>query len=332
MARKSLGFVPLIWQCPYCETQNPGPIKSCTSCGAPQPEDVDFKQVDEKEFNFIKDEALIRMAKAGPNIHCPYCGTRNPNTAELCSHCGGDLSMGGKLRKAGGKVKSASQDGQPPAVEAPAAKKKPSRSLVIFGIIFAFACLAGFIVLMILLLKTDDITGTVTDVAWERSVAVEAYLMVTDQAWWDEVPQGAEVLSCSQQYRYTADEPQPNATEVCGTPYVEDTGTGVGEVVQDCTYQVYDDYCEYENLQWMVVDTVTATGQDLNPTWPSPPLESDQRLGEQQEAYVITFSADGDQYTYETTNSGLFMQAEPGSSWTLKVNQFNAVQSIEPAN
>ena len=48
MARKTLGFVPLIWQCPHCETQNPGPIKTCTSCGAPQPDNVDFKTVDEK--------------------------------------------------------------------------------------------------------------------------------------------------------------------------------------------------------------------------------------------------------------------------------------------
>ena len=64
--------------CPSCETQNPGKIKSCTSCGAPQPDDVEFLLVEEDKFNFIKDEALIRMAKAGPDIHCPYCGTRSP--------------------------------------------------------------------------------------------------------------------------------------------------------------------------------------------------------------------------------------------------------------
>jgi hypothetical protein len=229
-------------------------------------------------------------------------------------------------------VESISQEEQPPTVEASAPKKIRSKSLVIFGIIFAVACLAGFIVLMILLLKTDDITGTVTDVAWERMVAVEAFQMVTGQAWWDEVPEGAEVLSCSQDFRYTSEEPQPNATEVCGTPYVEDTGTGVGEVVQDCTYDVYDDYCDYQTMQWVVIDTVTETGEDLNPSWPSPALTSDQRLGQQEENYTITFSADGDQYTYETTNSELFLQAEPGSSWILKVNQLNAVQSIEPAN
>ncbi|MFW5713334.1 MAG: double zinc ribbon domain-containing protein [Brevefilum sp.] len=332
MARKTLGFVPLIWKCPFCETQNPGPIKSCTSCGAPQPEDVDFMTVDEEEFNFIKDEALIRMAKAGPDIHCPYCGTRNPGTAELCSHCGGDLSMGGKLRKAGIRVENVSVEEQPPPVHAPTPEKKRSRSFVIFAIIGGIACLAAFVVLMFLILKTDDITGTVTDVAWERSIAIEAYQTVTEQAWWDEVPEDAEVLSCEEEYRTTSDEFQPNATEVCGTPYVEDTGTGVGEVVQDCTYEVYDDYCEYETMAWVVIDTATASGQDLDPYWPSPSLTTQQQLGERDEDYTIIFQADGTQYTYETSNSELFLQAEPESSWVLKVNQFNTVQSIEPAN
>ena len=203
---------------------------------------------------------------------------------------------------------------------------------MIFGIIGGIACLAAIVVLLILLLKTDDIIGTVTDVSWERSIAVEAFQTVTNQAWWDEVPEGAEVISCSQEYRFTSDEIQPNATEVCGTPYVEDTGTGVGEVVQDCTYEVYDDYCEYEAMEWVVVDTATEAGRNLEPFWPSPGLTTEQRLGERSEDYSITFEADGSQYTYETTNSELFLQAEPGSTWTLKVNQLDAVQSIEPAN
>ena len=91
---------------------------------------VSRKTVDEEEFNFIKDEALIRMAKAGPDIHCPYCGTRNPGTAELCSNCGGELSMGGKFRKAGIKVQSVSEAEEPPPVEAPAPKKKRGLSAV----------------------------------------------------------------------------------------------------------------------------------------------------------------------------------------------------------
>jgi len=71
MARKVLGYIELVWTCDSCGTKNPGAIRSCTSCGAPQPVDVKFERVDPATFNFIKDEALIRIAKAGPDKHCP---------------------------------------------------------------------------------------------------------------------------------------------------------------------------------------------------------------------------------------------------------------------
>ena len=84
MARKVLGYIQLIWTCSYCGTQNPGAIKSCTQCGAPQAPDIQFEKVDAETFEFIKDEALIRMAQKGADKHCPYCGTRNSIDAETC--------------------------------------------------------------------------------------------------------------------------------------------------------------------------------------------------------------------------------------------------------
>lgn len=332
MARKTLGFVPLIWVCPYCDTKNPGPIKTCTSCGAPQPDDVEFLQVDDDEFNFIKDEALIRMAKAGPDIHCPYCGTRNPATAELCSNCGGELNVGGKARKAGQEVRTVEEAQAPPPVAAPKPKKKRSRRFTIFAVIGVLALIACLVVTLMLFLKTDTVTATVTGVQWERSIAVEAFTTTTEQDWWDEVPEGADVLSCTQEYRYTSEEPEPNATEVCGEERVEDTGTGIGEVVQDCTYQVYDDYCEYEIMDWVVVDTITESGDNLDPAWPVTNLTENQRLGARDETYSIVFTDNGDSYTYTTTTDDLFLIAEPGSTWLLEVNQLGGVQSIEPAD
>ncbi len=332
MARKTLGFIPLIWKCAHCDTQNPGPIKTCTSCGAPQPPDVKFTRVDEATFNFIKDEALIRMAKAGPDIHCPFCGTRNLATAKLCTNCGGELNVGGQARQVGGRVETEAeaQASSVPATPVPA--KKLSRSAIIFGVLGVMACLAIMIVLMMMLFKTDDITASVTDIAWERSVAVEAFTLVTSSGWWDEIPSSADVQSCSQAYRYTSDVPQANATEVCGEEYVEDTGTGIGEVVQECVYRVYDDYCEYTAMAWVVVDTVTESGNDLYPDWPYLTLGQDQREGARNERYRITFSGDGESYTYTTTDSDLFIMAEPGSRWILSVNSMGGVQSIEPAN
>jgi len=332
MARKSLGFVPLIWQCDSCGTQNPGPVKTCTSCGAPQPTDVEFLRVDEEKFNFIKDEALIREAKAGPNIHCPFCGTRNPASAKLCSNCGGELTMGGKAREAGQKVRTKAEAEQRLPVDVPKPKKKRSRSFTIFAIIAGLVVITGCIVLLMLLLNTDAVTATVTDVAWERAIAVEEYTTVTRNDWLDEIPANADVGSCTLSYRYTSEQEQPNATEVCSEAEYIDTGTGLAEKVVECVYEIWDDYCEYTVLDWVLVENVTTSGDDLNPYWPDPNLSSEQRFGEQSESYVIIFSGDGETYRYSTSDVNLFLEAQTGSRWRLEVNQLGGVQSIEPAN
>jgi hypothetical protein len=342
MARKNLGFVSLIWECSYCKTQNPGPIKTCTSCGAPQPDDVEFLRVDEEKFNFIKDEALIRMAQAGPDIHCPYCGTRNPAGAELCSNCGGEINIKGKVvRDTGKEVRTVSEAEQelqeiptpkPSVTPISTPRKKPSRMVKILGALGILAVIAGCIILLMLFLKTDTVEATVTKGAWERSVAIEAFRTVTDSGWWDEIPDSAEIQSCTQRYRYTSDSPEPNATEVCSDPIVEDTGTGIGEVVQECVYEVYDDYCDYTYMNWVVVSTAVEKGEDWNPVWPKPNLNADQQLGTTTESYTIVFTGDGETYTYTTSDPETYMMAQPGTLWELSVNQLGGIQSIEPAN
>jgi hypothetical protein len=342
MARKTLGFIPLIWECPYCNTQNPGPIKTCTSCGAPQPDDVEFLRVDEEKFNFIKDEALIRMAQAGPDIHCPYCGTRNPSDAEFCSNCGGEINIKGKVvRDTGGEVRTTTEAKEEPPrapVQTPSTpptsppRKKISRTAKILGGLGILAVIAGCIILLMLLLKTDSVEATVTAGSWERSVAIEAFREVTGSGWWDEIPDSAEIQSCTQRYRYTSENPEPNATEVCSEPIVEDTGTGIGEVVQECVYEVYDDYCDYTYMNWVVVSTVVESGEDWDPVWPQPGLTADQQLGAASEEYTIVFTGDGETYTYTTSDADTYLMAQPGTLWELSVNQLGGIQSIEPAN
>ena len=343
MARKSLGFIPLIWECPFCETQNPGPIKSCTSCGAPQPDDVEFLQVDEEKFNFIKDEALIRMAKAGPDIHCPFCGTRNSGTAKLCSKCGGELSLGGKARATGQKVRTLGEaktrESSPapsptpsmPQTQSPAGTPPKKGRTVLFTIIGILAIVACIVAIYLLFIKREKLDATVTGVDWQRSIVVEAYREVTDQDWWDEIPGDAEIVDCWEQHRYTSDEPEPNSTEVCSESFVEDTGTGVGEVVQDCTYEVYDQYCEYTAMAWQEVRTVTESGDDLDPFWPVINLAADEQTGAKTEEYRIFFDTSKRDYTYSMTDLDIFLQATPGSDWVIEVNKAGGILELYPS-
>jgi hypothetical protein len=130
--------------------------------------------------------------------------------------------------------------------------------------------------------------------------------------------------------RSTSDTPQPGAREVCGTPYTLDTGTGMGKVVQDCVYEVYDDYCTYTTLQWGVINTVVQRGSGLSAAWPSANLRAGEELGQRSEKYVCVVTANDREYSFDL-RSDEFDLCQPGSQWKLEVNALGGVVEAEPA-
>lgn len=361
MTKKTVGYVHLEWECPACGTRNKGIDKICRNCGAAQPDDVQFEQVAQETL--IEDEKLIAQAKAGPDVHCPFCGTRNSAAADQCSQCLADLSEA-KAREAG-QVVGAHQKNAVPDVacsfcgsmnsgtalhcvhcgaalpkqarpEAKSSKPQVRRAtglsktarFVLFGILGLLVI--GCIALVVLSNRTEEIVGEVQSVSWEYAILVEALTPVEDQEWRDRLPDDAEIVSCRQELRRTQPNPAPGAVEVCGTPYTVDTGTGVGEVVQDCSYEIYDELCTYTELQWREFDLVSLTGNDFSPEWPNPTLAQDQRLGESTEAYEVYFWADGRSYTYRPNDLNEFTRFAEGSRWILEVNALNNVRSVTP--
>lgn len=358
MARKQVGFVELQWKCPRCGSLNPGPKQVCVNCGAPQPKDVKFEQAPRQEL--IKDEAEKAKAAAGPDIHCPYCGTRNPAGSKVCKQCGGDLSEGA-LREAGQVVgaysfgppttikcprcgtenpdtaKSCSSCGSSLAQEAEVAAAKPVAPAgkmpiwMIVAIVAVVVVCGGIVLISLLSNRTKGTTGVIENVRWERVIPIEALVAVQYETWQDQIPQDAEVNTCREEIRSVESEPVPNSVEVCGTPYTVDTGSGYGEVVQDCEYQVYDNFCSFTVEEWRQVDTAVMSGSDQRPTWPEPIMEAGQRVGENRsENYVIVFSSGDQTFTYTTSDLSLFQQAEVGEQWGLNVNTFGKLISVEP--
>lgn len=359
MAKKSLGYVQLVWTCPRCETRNPGPQKFCNGCGAPQPPNVEFEQPPEEKL--ITDQSQLAQAKLGPDIHCPYCAARNPGNAKFCGACGGELA-GGEKRQAGKILGGhraepakpivcpscgaqnpadasrcancggslAAPRAQPEAV-GPAPKARRPAALGIGLALGLVVCLGAAGALLLLTSRTQDVVGQVQQVEWTRSIAVEALQEVESEGWWDEIPSDAYLGTCSYEYRETRTEPAPYATEVCGAPYTVDTGSGYGEVVQDCVYEVYDEWCRYAASEWTVVDTLVNSGDDLVPLWPSAQLASGQRLGAEDERYrVLLFTPDG-QIEYQPADEAEFSAFTPGSEWVLEVNALGNLVSVQPA-
>ena len=352
MARKSIGFTHLIWVCPNCHTRNPGPQKMCTSCGSPQPKDVHFEQAGKQDI--IKDDKEISSASAGADIHCPYCGARNPAGAATCSQCLGDLTEG--IKRQSGRVVGAykKDEGQPlicPSCGSPNAAnaarcancgspfqktapksvdaKQPMSDkarLIIIG-------LGVLVVISIMFflsrgLASDELIGRVSQASWQRSIQVKRYQMVVKSDWWDKLPDDANVNDCVERLRYSSETAVNDAIEICGTPYVIDQGSGYGEVVQDCRYDIYDYYCEYEEPAWVSATPLVQSGSGFSAFWPQVQESGDLQLGNRSETYTIVFQTDDGIKRYTTSDFQLFQQAQIGTQWQLNVDGFGNIKSI----
>jgi len=365
MTQKELGYVELEWTCPNCKTRNKGTVKMCTACGAAQPADVQFEQAQTQEL--VTDQEKIEIAKKGPDIHCPYCGARNLADAPVCIQCGGDLKTG--LRREVGKVIGAytpqtgpikdipcpncgtlnpetsqtckacganmHMEAPQPLPAAPVTAAKPANKWL--GI--AIAGGAGLLVLLCLfffvstLTKRENLSGTVANTSWVRMINVEELRDVSREAFREDIPSGAVVGACQEKYHHTQPQPPTGgeaSEEVCGTPYTKDTGSGMGQVVQDCEYKVSLDYCRYTVKEWQVVNKLEQSGSDLNPQWPVLHMAQNQRQGSQEQSYKIVFQTPNGELTYTTNDETTFRQFTPGSEWDLTLNGFGSIVDIEP--
>jgi DNA-directed RNA polymerase subunit RPC12/RpoP len=364
LAKKTVGYVEMEWTCPNCGSKNPGMNKNCGTCGAPQPANVEFELGEKREI--ITDAQKVQAAAKGADIHCPYCGTRNPADAATCAQCGGDLKEGtkrasgrvlnavpvqpgleikcpncgtlnspgndkcsacGTLLTARAAVPAAQTATQAPGAASGNAKLGFFRPWMALPIIAVL--LACCVTLGFLFFRTKSAMGVVQNVQWERVISIEALREVTREAWRDQVPNDGQIISCTQEYRTRQDNPAPNSKEVCSTAYV-DKGNGVAEVVETCYYEVYDDYCKYTAPEWQQVDSATAQGADLQPYWPQVNLSNGEREGERKEAYTAYFETSDGVKEFTTDDAALFVQLQPGTQWTLTVNTFGQVVEVSP--
>ena len=314
MPEETVGYVRLEWTCERCGTINPGPQNKCQGCGAPQPEEQDFELPPQQKL--IADEEELRRAKSGPDVHCAYCGARSPADAETCVQCGAPMGEG--TARQTGEVLGASQTGAAADVactfcgainpgnatkcdscggsltrpeakpksravfsSASAKARKAKKGLGVFailGIVLACVILVGAIAL---LSQTSEQMGVVREVSWEQAIDIQELRPATYESWQDEVPSGAQMATCQQKFRHTSSEPVAGAKKICGTSYVKDQGSGFGKVVQECNYEVYDDWCKYVVDEWKVVHTEKTAGTDLNPVWPDVTLGASREKGKE---------------------------------------------------
>ena len=373
MARKSLGYVELEWTCPSCHTRNPGTAPKCLQCNTAQPEDVKFEQAPEEKL--ITDETKIAAAKAGPDIYCAYCGTRNPATATACKQCAAPLGEG--KARAAGEVLGGLRTAPAPPVKCPACgadnpamalkcancgaslekapapqppAARPGGCGILPLILLGLALLVAIFFFVSQSSRRDDsgtqggnsglniqggsqtslnVVGQISGYSWRRVIAIEALAPVTREGWQDELPAGVETLQCRKRVYQVVDEPVPGAREVCGTPYVIDRGNGLGEVVQDCQYEILADYCQYRTFVWTTGPPLVLEGRDQSPAWPdTSQLTEKQRAGRRSEEYRVTFQANDRAYTYTTDDETEYQTLIKGGSWNLRIGGSGQITGI----
>jgi ribosomal protein L40E len=308
--RRTLGYVQNEWTCRNCQTRNKGNVKTCENCGAPQPENVQFELPAEQKF--VTDADAVKAAQEGADIHCPFCGTRNPATAKTCSQCGGDL-IEGKARESGRLMQApppqlkvikcdncgtdnpssnavCSKCGSPlPKIAAPAlapqatagigaarratAPKKTNWMLI--GGILAGIAICCVVIGALFLLPSKSVQATVVDVRWQTFVPVQEIRAVDHSSEPGSPPSDAYNVSCHDESR-----------DVCEQKTI-DKGNGYSEVVEECHTETQQ-YCSYTVDEWTTIQT------------------------------------------YSPDSVSEFQQFAVGSTWTLKMNALGSVVSVEP--
>jgi DNA-directed RNA polymerase subunit RPC12/RpoP len=322
---------------------------------------VQFEKAAAQEL--ITDETEIKKAKAGPDVHCGFCGTRNPAGTKVCTQCGADLTQGSQRQI--GQVVSAYQSKpaqqvacpncgaqnpetafkcaacgaslrrapEPAAAPQPQAVKTAGSPLAKYAIwlVLGVIVLCAFAGIVMLTRPAEAQTGVVERVNWATLVMVEALRPATYETWREEIPADAEIGNCTQEVHHVQDEPAENANKICGTPYEVDTGSGFAEVVQDCRYEVLEDWCQFTVMEWQNVEEARLEGTDFSPRWAEPQLQDDQRLGEQGVTYTVILRTTEDTYTYTPADLEQFRQFQIGSEWIVNTNALGGIVSIEPA-
>ena len=357
MARKSKGFIELEWTCPNCETRNKGSEKTCMNCGAPQPENVQFEAPAEKKF--VSEETAGELRKRSADIHCGFCGTRNPSTATTCSQCGADLGEG-KARQAGREIDlSASKlenvtcsncGTENPGANINCQKcgaplprpAQPPRPSAASGAEAFSAPGAAPATATAKKQPNWKILGAIGGALLLCCIAIVFLLLrpsssvqatVTDVYWQTSVPvQEIQPVDYndksgsppSDAYNVSC---QEESREVCEEKTV-DRGNGFAEVVEEC-HTESEQYCDYTVDEWATIQTYTLDGHDTFPVYEQPSLSSDQRLGDQSADLTVYFDTEKGEKTYSPDNVSEFQQFQIGSTWTLKLNALGGVVSVE---
>jgi hypothetical protein len=346
------------WDCTTCgRTGNRGREKYCAGCGHPRGKEIElFLPEDAPE---VTEEAALERALAGADWCCDHCGGDNRTDADYCTGCGapGD---GASTREVVVRRDESAPPPPPPSPPraVPGSARRPSKSRrkelkkayrrktsrsrrpLVIGCLGLLAIVA----LLWYLGRTSEATATVAGFGWERTIAIEKLLAVTEEAKPAEVPAGARLFDPdgSGKTTRTVSERVQVSTEKVKVG-VRDLGNGFFEDVYE-ERPVYETRkrevpvrgppgakVRYQIDRWTPVREEKASARDRSPHWPSVSLAEREREGERSETFTVYLSgAGGDALNYRARSEEEWLSFAPGSSYRVEATKTGRVRSLAP--
>lgn len=189
--------IELTWKCSSCAHKNLGRYTTCRGCGNPKDGREEYEMpADPSQVASVTDPELLRMATAGANWSCKYCGSDQRAYDGSCAQCGAGKTEGANTRL---EVADARE---PPAHRFRVALFASS-GLVALGLLTcAFVshkekprdpwehAPAQPIAVAVPPPRTE-LVGTVSGVAWTRTTTIETWQLASHDGFASEVPSDA---------------------------------------------------------------------------------------------------------------------------------------------
>jgi hypothetical protein len=87
----NVDIVEMRWACKACSRENLGRDMKCVACGKKRADEPYTMPEDTSHAAAVTDPALVKMAKAGANVPCSFCGCEERAGERTCKECGADL-------------------------------------------------------------------------------------------------------------------------------------------------------------------------------------------------------------------------------------------------
>ncbi len=370
------GTLEAQWTCNSCgRTGIPGRVKRCPGCGNPKDAGEQYEAPTGKAAYLTPDE--LKAMGVDPTQHlsdeeCDYCGAKLQPGTQKCPNCGGVLGDVGYTTRAcpacgresnaekcpncGAATEEklvAHRHAEPQPTKwlpawlnwLPAFMQKPQFLIPLF-IIVPLVCLC--VIFGIVSSIPRDEVATVTDIAWERSIAIQEYQYVEHGGW--SLPAEADLVS--QETRvYSYNKVQVGTEQSCGYEQSCDTTSVYDHTERTCyddgtcdEYDVYrdeqtcsneyvcnevpvyesvpeyQDWYVYNVWEWVDVEPAIARGTDTDIYWPETRLSNTQNERARTESCLVTFTnTKGATYTYRPPCAELY-RFQRGSQWKITRN------------